>query len=410
MLSLLLHLYQPPFQDKQTFKRIAEESYVPLFRFLKANKNFKLTLNTPLSFLELLDNYGYETVLHDIHMLLERKQIELVGSGAYHPLLTRLPENIAEKEIILNEYGLGYYFGRKKGFEGENAILINDVDGFFPPELAVNSNLLSLLDELGYRWVLADQTAVLDKEASATYYFEELSIKLMVRNTTLSNMMAFSRTSSVDGLKEALYSTDNHLLAMDGETFGHHNKQGINLLYFLQETMSSLNILSGTYSEYLSNSTPRKLEGIVESTWSTVQSGEIESNTYPLWDSSTNQIQKLQWELFNSVCSHYVSPEMNLQDDQYANRPIWNTKLVLEDIKDTQLINQVLTEVAFLKLLNSDQFFWTSGVTLPLGELLYDKVLIERSLDLYTNYLALNQNIVNTDANLEIISRIKSLI
>ena len=167
---------------------------------------------------------------------------------------------------------------------------------------------------------------------------------------------------------------------------------------------------SGTYSEYLSNSTPRKLEGIVESTWSTVQSGEIESNTYPLWDSSTNQIQKLQWELFNSVCSHYVSPEMNLQDDQYANRPIWNTKLVLEDIKDTQLINQVLTEVAFLKLLNSDQFFWTSGVTLPLGELLYDKVLIERSLDLYTNYLALNQNIVNTDANLEIISRIKSLI
>ncbi len=386
MLSLLLHLYQPSYQDKQIFKRIADESYIPLIRFLKANKNFKVTLNTPLSFLESLDKFGYNSMISDLHFLLDRKQVELVGSGAYHPLLPKIPNHIAEKEIILNEYGLGYYFGRRQGFEGENAILVSNINGFFPPELAINNDVLRLLDSLGYRWVLVDHTAVLNEKPSAIYSVSGLNIKVIVRNSTLSNMLAFSRSSDIENLKESLLSSNNHVLAMDGETFGHHNRSGIDLLYSLMDTLTSVNIQTATCSEYLSYHSALEITGLSESTWSTyVKEGKIE-NTYPLWASVDNTVQSKQWELLNLVNSAYNEPQITIQDDQYANKPLWHLGAVVKDIKDPSLVQDVLKEIILLRLQNSDQFFWSSNVTLPLGEHLYDKVLLSKSLNLFSDY------------------------
>lgn len=389
MLSLLLHLYQPSYQDKQIFKRIADECYIPLIRFLKNNKNFKVTLNTPLSLLELLDKYGYNSLISDMHVLLDRKQIELVGCGAYHPLLTKIPGPLAEKEIILNEYGLGYYFGRRQGFEGENAILISDINGFFPPELAVNNDVLGILDSLGYRWVVVDQTAVLNEEPSSVYSFPNLSIKVLARNAQLSNMLAFARSSVIDGLSEALLSTNNHLLALDGETFGHHNKSGINLLYSIAEVLASINMTTATYSEYLNRSTYKEISGLSESTWSSIVKDSVIVNTYPLWESENNLIQTCQWLLLNTIIRTPLNTETMIQDDNYANKALWNVETVLATIKDPILSRDIIKEAALMKLLASDQFFWSSGVTLPLGEHLYDKVMLEKFLDHYSSFLNL---------------------
>lgn len=80
-----------------------------------------------------MDKYGYYEWIDDVKNLYDNERVELVGSGAYHPLLTQLPIELMEDQIILNEKGLGYYFGSRKDFEGSPAIMLKDVKGFFPP-------------------------------------------------------------------------------------------------------------------------------------------------------------------------------------------------------------------------------------------------------------------------------------
>ena len=130
-IGFLFHLYQPIIQEEVTFRKVAGESYLPLVKFLKDKKYLKVTLNTPLSLLEQMDKYGYNEWLSDVKTLVESGRVELVGSGAYHPLLTKIPVDIAERQVILNEFGLGYYFGRRTGFEGESAVLVKNLNGFF---------------------------------------------------------------------------------------------------------------------------------------------------------------------------------------------------------------------------------------------------------------------------------------
>ncbi len=157
-LAFLLHLYQPVTQDEWTFKKIAKASYIPLIKLIK-NKKINVTLNIPLSLLEQMDNYGYSSWIKDIKELVEQEIINVTGSAAYHSLLTKAPKDLAQQQIILNEYGNGFYIGRQTGFEGEQAILVRDFNGFFPPELAINKNIHNILNDFGYHWVIVNPTS-----------------------------------------------------------------------------------------------------------------------------------------------------------------------------------------------------------------------------------------------------------
>ena len=134
----LLHLYQPSIQVEAEFNTICTQVYFPLIKYIKNKKNFSAVLSIPLSLIEQMDRYGHKSWIEDVKILFENERIELTGGAAYHPLLTKIPEIFVEKQIVLNEYGLGYYLGRKSGFEGEASIMIKNLDGFFPPELALN--------------------------------------------------------------------------------------------------------------------------------------------------------------------------------------------------------------------------------------------------------------------------------
>lgn len=383
--GILLHLYQPVTQDEATFKKIASECYVPLIKLLKNKRSLHLSLNIPLSLLEQFDKYGYAGLLTDLKELIETEKIEVTGSAAYHPLLTKLPQALQEQQIILNEYGLGYYFGRHSGFEGESAIMVKDLNGFFPPELALDTSLINLLDNFGYKWVLADETALPvgavlgDSVVSrcGMYRVKDTNIKIVVRNRLISNMVSFKRDLDITDIVSKIKNEKTVILALDGECFGHHFKEGILLFETLIDSLHVHNIQSSRISDLVFGSDELAvIDNVVESTWGASDADMALNNVYPFWDAKGNSIQAIQWGIFNKFLSVVRFDEKSINPDGFETFPIWR----LDKLKDADAIR---LSILNLRALNSDQFWWASNKQLPTGEVLYSKDMIERSLGIY---------------------------
>jgi predicted glycosyl hydrolase (DUF1957 family) len=324
--------------------------------------------------------------------LYDTEKVELTSCGAYHPILTKLPEDIVEQEIILNEYGLGYYLGKNKGFEGEEAILLKNIRGFFPPELAVSQKLLVKLDQLGYAWVAIDEASLSEqqrKSEATVYTFDDLKIKAVKRNRDLSNALSFKRDTNVSDLvNHVLYlrqEVNEVVIAMDGEFFGHHFEEGIYLFDTLVDALSEVGIEFTTVSELISKAQEHTIDGINEATWGVSDQDLKDGNLYPLWDAPDNEIQRLQWELVAEVIK--VSNKENtveinnVQEDALKTFPIWDLDR-LNTLTDVNFKNAVFKNILLLQSLNSDQFWWASQQNVG-GKEMFDAAYINKSLDMF---------------------------
>lgn len=383
MVSFLLHLYQPSFQEPTVLKKVTDTCYIPLIKLLKQRRDFNITLNIPLSLLELFENNGYQSLIEDLSTLVARNQVELIGTSSYHALLPRLNTTYMEKQIIMQEYGLGYYFGRHTGFEGEKSILIKDLNGFFPPELAVNDTLLGVLDSLGYTWVLADPSAVEGTKTTSGFYKTKYkNLALVVRDRELSNILAFKRDADISNITNNFSEDRNIIIALDGETFGHHNTLGVTLLSNLYDFLTESDIKLMTVSDAVSNSIIKNTVSVVESSWGGTDE-EVRNNPYPIWDIKDNTLQQLLWELLNTVQNINLSYESNLLHDEFNNINIWDVKSIDKNINELNVKRSLLTLALILKSQNSDQFWWASGYKLHTGDTLYSKNMLEGSLYTY---------------------------
>jgi len=89
VIGLLLHLYQPPWQYASVVSDISQSCYLPLLKLFKNKKGFKVTVNTPLSLLEWFEKLRIDDSIPQFKQLIELGVVEIVGSGAYHPILNR---------------------------------------------------------------------------------------------------------------------------------------------------------------------------------------------------------------------------------------------------------------------------------------------------------------------------------
>jgi predicted glycosyl hydrolase (DUF1957 family) len=387
-IAILLHLYQPALQEEDVFRQVASECYLPLLKLIKAKKNHKFTLNIPLSLLELMEKFGYSDWISDIRNLYDNERIELTGSSAYHALLSRVPESIMEEEVALNEYGLGYYLGSRQGFEGDSTIMIKNLSGFFPPELAVNEPVLSVLNSFDYKWVLTEETAI-DKDlrgSESIYEFGEDGIKLVLRDRALSNLISFKRDSTFDDifdylrLKE-LGNKDNPIfIALDAEYFGHHYRDGIYLLDALLSGLENMKVYVEGVSGIVNSYDCPRLSNVYESSWGASDS-EIEvGNTYPYWAEAENGLQTALWSLQDKLVETYVETSIAKIFKEDVNIPVW-------DIVAIAKVNPAPEDLArikfmlFHKFIGSDKFWWASGKEI-LGKRLMDKVFIRKYLTL----------------------------
>ena len=292
-LALLINVHQPVAQDEATLRRVAQYCYLPLIKLIKNNKNHKFTFNIPLSLLEQMEKYGFDSWINDIKELVNLGAIEVVGSGAYHPLLTHLPKSIAQNQIILNEYGLGYYLGRKTGFEGEKAIMINNLVGFYPPELAVNNDLLEILEELGYKWVLIDEFGSKEDDKFGVFSFSGGELYVVVRNNALSTQLSQIKGTNPSEFMQLFDQIGGGVVSIDAEYFGYRNEDGLYLLNKLLGALEERNtklISVGDYVDtHISESLTNDIDGVNKSS---LGMNDKSSKPYLLWDDTLGTIRK----------------------------------------------------------------------------------------------------------------------
>ena len=337
-----LHLYQPPTQFPAVLRKIAEESYVPLVSFLERNSRAKLTLNISAALTDQLDKYGFDDVLSGIRRLAERGQVELTGSAAFHPLLSRLPFSEISRQVRLNEEINREYFGG-----------VYKPRGFFPPEMAYSKKVGDAVAELGYEWILVEDccSSIQSPSFDRVYRLDKLDLVVLFRHKKLSLAIAFSEVKNADEFealaKKELKEGDFILTALDGETFGHHHKDGFEILEGIYGKFEST-----TISELVSRYPKGEENDPMESTWAASAADCKKGAIYPRWDNPSSPLHPKQWELYRlamTVVGSYVhqvpAKALNgrIRDHLTPEQRKWVKARLLLD-----------------RALHSDQFWWAS--------------------------------------------------
>ena len=240
-----LHFYQPPTQKKYWIDRVTSESYLRLVKGLLENPTAKITLNINSILCELWDQNGHYDVLEGLKTLVERGQVELTGSAKFHPLLPKLPKEIIIRQITLNEITLNKYFGvvgpilkneelrirneeltlPAQSTKSENPKVSNlRLHGFFPPEMAVSSLVLSSVKGAGYDYILADESVVGGNDnrflrEGHIFIDQDSRLTIVCRHRELSLAVAFSKVRTVSELLSSAKKNPKSpylVLSMDG--------------------------------------------------------------------------------------------------------------------------------------------------------------------------------------------------
>ncbi|MBD3365725.1 hypothetical protein GF360_00035 [candidate division WWE3 bacterium] len=422
-IAILLHLYQPVTQSEEVFRRVYKESYEPLIRRVGRTKNFKVSLDIPLSLLEQMDRYGYSDWISDVRDMVRVGKVELVGSAAYHPILAKLSEKLVQQEVILNEYGLGYYLGDHQNLEGDPAIMVQNIVGFFPPELAVNEDVLATLDDLGYKWMIVDETAIPEEDIvggsrvkygkHGVYRYKDYGVKMIARNRAFSNVLSFKRDLDMGEITQLIdeYQSreESFVIVLDGEFFGHHFDQGFLLLNRIISYVRKKGIDIVTVSDHIEGVSTVSIRRLQTSSWGATDEDMASGVPFPMWDAPTNEIHQLQWEIVNELSALYTTDNAFSEMDEYAVLPVWDPE-GLKRIDNPVLRGKIAREVLMQKCLNSDQFWWASKESLPTGEVLYDPGMVKKGLTVFEHLLGMYNNGVVAERVMGKIERIRTLL
>ena len=335
----VLHIYQPPTQFPKIMRKVAEESYEPLISFLERNPKAKVTLNINASLLEQLDSTGYDNLLNGIRRLVERGQVELLGSAAYHPLLTHIPFSEISRQVRLNEK-------ITRGFIGE----VYKPRGFFPPEMAYSEKVGDAVAKLGYEWVIIENCGSPDQlvHYDRVYELPNQKLSIFYRQKELSLAIAFGRVSGAAEFmklaKKRLKEEEFILTALDGETFGHHMKGNFDLLGGLYAKFKSV-----TVSELFLKFSKREKTTPMESTWAASYEDCKKGEVYPRWDNPGSPLHPKQWELYRLAIEAVGGSKFKVQNGNLKEKKLSSGQ------KKWFEARKILD-----KALHSDQFWWAS--------------------------------------------------
>ncbi len=277
-----LHLYQPATLDKAMIVGAIEKSYLRIVKTLLRNPEIKFTLNISGCLLEKIDEFGYHDLLKDIKRLIERGQIELVGTAAYHPILPLISLEEAEKQIKFQEELIKKYFGGIK------------LKGFFLPEMAYSAKVAKLVKKMGYEWLVLDEISgagELDKiDCRKTYIDSNSDLKIVFRQRKYSQSYVpkFLFEMGTTEKKTAI------ITATDAELYGlHHN----DLSGSLEKLLENPDIETSTISEYLKKEPAERTIEIIASSWESNPKELRQHKPYALWNDPKNKIHANLWRL-----------------------------------------------------------------------------------------------------------------
>lgn len=320
--GLLLHFYQPPTQDPAVVRRIDTECYNPVFRLLRES-GARVTVNINLSLTEQLAAYCPET----LELLGGCGGCEFTQSGAYHPLLPLIPPKEVERQLRLND-------------EGNRRLIpaFGEPGGVFPPEMALDERTASILAGMGYRWTITDDVpwVFAGREAPASWIPESGGIKVLLRSNFWSNFISFHGDDGgliarrlVKEMRGWMGNQDSYIvIAMDGETFGHHRPGAVEgfLKPFLGVLSESPDAGLHTVGE-IAGRFPGREAVIPQGSWSTSPSDIERGVPFPLWDDPDNPDHQSLRQLLNTVLERARScgseEVARLADKMLYSCPFW---------------------------------------------------------------------------------------
>lgn len=284
--AFLMHIYQPPTQIAPVIKQVVQECYRPLIEVLRDHPDAKITLNINGTLTEQLSDYGYTDLIDGFATLAARSQIEFTGSAKFHPLLPLIPEPEVERQIELNNETNRNFFGS-----------VYKPRGFFPPEMAVSDEIYPVIKRFKFDWVIMGGIANTIEWPTTNFSRLTNGLKLVFRDDYISNDCAFDKINTVETFANRLkYKNSNQdyyvVLAMDGETFGHHVKHAFrNFLIPLFEALPHRqDIKLCSVSELVDKFPVGAVQDPRASSWSTMHY-DLERNVpFPLWFDPKNPV------------------------------------------------------------------------------------------------------------------------
>jgi len=373
----LLHFYQPPTQVPSVLKKICNESYRPLLQVFEEYPNARVTINFNGVLTDTLMDCGHKDVINGLRNLAEKGQLEFTGTGKYHPILPLIPKDEVKRQIDLNAQTNRHFFGRSYAPQG-----------FFPPEMCYNQDILQPIIKSGYRWIILSGIACPAEWPLDIIYRAECDgqeIAVFFRDDVLSNRISFqdlkakefiAHSEEWQGERENIYV----VTAMDAETYGHHI-QGWERTFLAKvyeelepsaeslEEVKQAKALAGQHTALLTNNEVATkiqmvtLSGLLDlfpqgqtigprsSSWSTTADEMKDGNYYPLWQDKRNEVHHLQWEHLN-ICIELVNRALQCADNEESrhsatiarglldraehscqmwwasNRPMWDINLI----------------------------------------------------------------------------------
>jgi len=294
-----IHLYQPANTNNYYVKEAVEHSYSRILRALQENPDIKFTININACLLYQLDHLGYMWLIDGFKELYEKKQIEIVSTASYHPVIPLLPEHEIKKQVLEQEDALKKYLNVQE-----------KPKGFFFPEMAYSPQSAKVIKDLGYEWIILDEIAYqghLDKVDFEKVYLDKISqLKIIFRSRRQSNTYVPDLIFSLKKKqKDVLIIT-----ATDGELYGlrHQDPSGE-----LEKSLKIPELKTKTISEYIENREVLAIKPLACS-WESMPK-ELESNQpYILWNGRNNPIHKELWKLANLAM---VTLKKNKKDENY---------------------------------------------------------------------------------------------
>jgi len=289
-----LHFYQPANTDFSNIREALDKSYWRLIRLLDEYPNLKFTLNISGCLLERLHEEGEEEFTRRLHVLLDKGQIELVGSAAYHAFLPLLPPEEVIRQIKDNERILREHFGKNI-----------KLAGFFLPEMAYSSTLAKIVKDLNYDWIILDEIAYGgakdEKPKFDRYYLDQSSgLKVVFRDRKLSSVYVPSGLISIlkkDKKKtKASHQESVFITATDSELYGLRHEDPT---AELEKIAKIPEIETKKISDFINQVAEDKVAPvkILASSWETSPQDIKKGQPYRLWLDKKNKLQLELWRL-----------------------------------------------------------------------------------------------------------------
>jgi len=276
-----LHLYQPPTQTKEVIDQIVRESYALLPRLMKQYPQLHCTVNFSGSLLELLEKYGYQSLLEEYRELVVANRIELVGSAMYHPILTLFPEEEIRRQIALQIEISRRIFGDAY-----------HPKGFYIPEMAYSKKVADIVSSLGFEWIILDEIHFpKDKpDSSIRYVIAGSGLRVLFRNRS------FSKTFPPEFIVKHRMEIEGQtlIIAHDGELYGHWHGNDYN---YYEKAFTEPGITMSTVSEYLEDLLQEETVAPRKASWESSEEELRARNPFILWNASDNMIHQALWKL-----------------------------------------------------------------------------------------------------------------